>query len=700
MRLSIRLKLTVAFAGILGVMGASGYYAVRSLQSTNENMKSFVARPFTQTKRVSDAARGMQDLGRTINRMLASTNDAEMAKLREDIEAGVVRELQVMAQYRAGLAPDMTEALAAVDKIVAAIDVWHGMAVKTMDLVQQNTTTRANELYSHDAVPLIDEMTDDFTKVREALGASGVSGPLRDTASTVRLALPQMMYRLMAATAESDQARSMELLKVFEQRKSVLDQGMTAYRDVAAGTSMAEAVNEQFEDWTRLKPIVDKIATLGTTNAAETANKNYSAEGRPYLLDLIRQLDELIAAETRVAEGLAGSTQAEYESTRDRMMILVVLAVLAGAFAAFWLARSIARGLDLAQHHARRIGEGDISQPILVARNDEIGDLLTTLSQMQSKLNDTIASIRDSSAQVASGSSQSAATAEQLSSGATEQAAASEQASAAIEQMAANVRQNSENANTTEKIAAQASANAQKSGKAVGASVEAMRTIAEKIAVIQEIARQTDLLALNAAIEAARAGHHGKGFAVVASEVRKLAERSQVAAQEIGELSAETLLTSEEAGRMLDALVPDIERTAELITEISAACREQSIGVEQINQAIQQLDQVTQSNAGAANEMAATASQLSAEAMRLDENARFFKLQGRAGAAPVPKQAREATIAELRSMVKDFGDTYSQRPASAAPARAPASNPAPAPARPAASGLDLDLDGGFERLSA
>ena len=177
--------------------------------------------------------------------------------------------------------------------------------------------------------------------------------------------------------------------------------------------------------------------------------------------------------------------------------------------------------------------------------------------------------------------------------------------------MAANIKQNADNAAQTEKIARQSSADAQASGDAVNRAVQAMQTIAEKITFVQEIARQTDLLALNAAVEAARAGEHGKGFAVVASEVRKLAERSQTAAGEISQLSGQTVTAAREAGSMLAKLVPDIKKTAELVEEISAACREQDIGANQVNQAIQQLDKVIQQNAGAAEEMSATSEALS-----------------------------------------------------------------------------------------
>ena len=274
--------------------------------------------------------------------------------------------------------------------------------------------------------------------------------------------------------------------------------------------------------------------------------------------------------------------------------------------------------------------------------NDE---LMKALISMVRQLTSVVSEVKSAADNVAAGSLELSSGAESMSQGASEQAAAAEEASSSIEQMTSNIRQNSDNAQQTDKIAGKAAEDAKAGGKAVAATVAAMRDIAGKITIIEEIARQTNMLALNAAIEAARAGEHGKGFAVVASEVRKLAERSQLAAREISGLSASSVDVAERAGSMLAKILPDIQKTAELVQEINAASKEQDTGAEQINKAIQQLDQVIQQNASAAEEMASTAEELSSQAEQLQSTIAFFRI-GAVGTTTLPARttARAPTV--------------------------------------------------------
>jgi methyl-accepting chemotaxis protein len=314
--------------------------------------------------------------------------------------------------------------------------------------------------------------------------------------------------------------------------------------------------------------------------------------------------------------------------------------------------------------------------------------LMQALQAMVSGLTRTVSDIRSIAGEV-SAAAQSISTASiQVSKGASAQAAAAEEASSSMEEMVSNIKQNADNAQQTDKIANKSAKDAQESGKSVLEAVAAMKEIANKISIIEEIARQTNLLALNAAIEAARAGEHGKGFAVVAAEVRKLAERSQKAAAEINQLSATTLKVSEKSGEMLDKLVPDIQRTAELVQEISAASKEQDTGAEQINKALQQLEQVIQQNASASEEMASTTEELTGQSDQLVSALSFFHTGDEDG-APARKAAkgsRQAPSAPPRA-VKPIG-------------HGPVSQAKPA----ARAGVSLrlkdkhdDLDGEFER---
>jgi methyl-accepting chemotaxis protein len=274
----------------------------------------------------------------------------------------------------------------------------------------------------------------------------------------------------------------------------------------------------------------------------------------------------------------------------------------------------------------KQVAAGDLTKEISVRSSDELGELGRMINVMIRELKELIGKIRESAEGTTSHAEQIASGSEVLSRGASEQASSVEEVSSSMEEMVANIRQNAHTAQQTEKIAHQAAESTKEGSKAVGETVTAMKEIAGKISFIEEIARQTNLLALNAAIEAARAGEHGKGFAVVASEVRKLAERSQAVAVEISRLSLTSVEVAEQAGQLLNRIVPDIQRTAEMVMEISSASAEQNAGAEQINKAIQQLDKVVQQNAGASEEMAATAAGLSSQAEHLLSTVSSFKM--------------------------------------------------------------------------
>jgi methyl-accepting chemotaxis protein len=304
------------------------------------------------------------------------------------------------------------------------------------------------------------------------------------------------------------------------------------------------------------------------------------------------------------------------------------------------------------------ISEGDLTvEATAQSEKDMLGN---ALKQMLENLRRTVSQVSEAAAGVASGSEEMSATAQQVSQGASEQASSAEECSASMEQMGSSVQQNADNAKQTDKIATKAAEDAMQSGEAVAKTVQAMNEIAEKIGIIDEISRKTDLLALNAAVEAARAGEHGKGFAVVASEVRKLAERSQVAAAEIGRLTEDGVRRADGAGKLLEQLVPDIRKTAELVREIAAASAEQGAGAAQVSKAMQQLDQVIQQNASASEEMSSGADVLSGQAEALQNAVMFFKVdgasaQGRGTASRKKSQQRTGGTRSAKSKPGDAG---------------------------------------------
>ncbi len=437
----------------------------------------------------------------------------------------------------------------------------------------------------------------------------------------------RLRVRVYRHVLNDDQARMAAIEITIKEAQTAFEKSLKDYEPLAADEkdrALLQGVRDAYMAYMpHIEPILEASRKLENKKALELLTQSAS------IAEKVNQaLDD--HSQYNVEVGKKGAEEAVAVQKEAALLSLSISAILIAAAVGLglWIVRSINKPLAETVAVANRLAQGDLTMKIEVTGKDEMAQLKAAMRDMLAKLVQVVSDVKAGAESLASASEEVSATAQSLSQASSEQAAGVEETSASVEEMTASINQNTENAKVTDHMATTAAKEAAEGGEAVKATVAAMKQIADKIGIIDDIAYQTNLLALNAAIEAARAGEHRKGFAVVAAEVRKLAERSQVAAQEIGQVAGSSVELAEKAGRLLDQMVPNIRKTSDLVQEITAASQEQSSGVGQINAAISQMNQTTQQNASSSEELAATAEEMSGQAGQLQQTMAFFILEG------------------------------------------------------------------------
>jgi methyl-accepting chemotaxis protein len=703
MRLTVKAKLAGAFGTVIVLSMITGAIAYNKLSALSDAEERTVAQAM-RLKMAGDVMDGIQGQQRSESRMIYATNEKDT---QDSYNIMLARRDKVM-KLRDELYGKASEAgKQMLDAAAAPLKRMNELEEQSSRLALLNSNNKAAELWKGEGQPAVRELDNTLdSMIAELNKNASESQRLVTLLMTAKFDAARIARAIISAYTASNVADVDGDVKEALQKLAAVKADVAKLSAEQTGGAAAALAAEL----DRLTKAAEKAASLASEAGNIKATTIASGEGRKAFNESLDAIEQYVKRnEQQMAE--VADEGARGASFAKMMMIGVILAVLVVAvMSATWIALSISRALARAVGLADAVAIGDLSQKIDNVSDDEVGDLVKSLNKMTANLNATaaianeiahgnltveakrlsdadtlgmalermveklrqiVAEALTAAQNVSAGSQELSASAEQLSQGATEQASSAEEASSSMEEMASNVKQNADNASQTEKIAAQSAKDAEASGAAVGRAVQAMQTIAEKITIVQEIARQTDLLALNAAVEAARAGEHGKGFAVVASEVRKLAERSQAAAAEIGTLSVETVKVAQEAGSMLSKLVPDIKKTAELVEEITSACREQDVGSAQINQAIQQLDKVGQQNASASEEVSSTSEELASQAEQLQSTIAYFRIENAAARkAEVPV---DRAVGQLRSKAASMqaADRGAKKPVPAArPARA------------------------------
>jgi methyl-accepting chemotaxis protein len=659
--MTIRKKLILAFSILTALMIVIFAIAFIRFREMNQRMSEITNVTSHKVLLIGQIKHDITAISRDQKNMIATVDDEKMVSIGRTIDREI-KSINENMEKLEGLSDG--ETLGLVKSLKDILEDYFNVQQNVQRIAVQNTEIKAEEIADN-------ESRTAFQRAMATLNQIGEHGTSKNVIKSI-LELKEAVSEinsierdLIIAKTEDDLNKHLAQASIAEKIVEEKTADLNKYLNGEAKSVLDKFVM-QYSNYYTLHTQVRNLAKINSGNKAEEISVTQGEA-------IDDQADAVIAKIYDIINGQLAKDQTDtdemYDSVVRTMIIVILFAIITCILVATWLLRDVMSSLNQATSAIKKIAAGNFSADVKTDKADEIGlmlrelqfmieklrssvdvaklvskgdltfnfsemknkggDLDEALEEMVTNLREIATTIYNGADNVSSASQQVASASQQMSQGAQEQASASEEVSSSMEQMVANIQQNTDNSRETEKIANKAVKDIQVSSNSLSETVEAIITIAERIAIIEEIASKTDLLALNAAVEAARAGEHGKGFAVVAAEVRKLAERSQKAAAEITEISSKTVKSAEESKQLLTSTLPDINKTAELVQEIAAASMEQNTGADQVNGAIQQLSQVTQGNASAAEQMSSNAEELSSQAEELKSAVSYFKLGNR-----------------------------------------------------------------------